>query len=51
MYTMQALKIKEKNRNVRKNLMMASKVIRNLKIYIFYRVAGPAFQSVVLFWK
>lgn len=51
MYTMQALEIKEKNRNVRKNLKRASMLVRNLKIYIFYRLAGPAFQSVVLFWK
>jgi len=51
MYNIQALKIKGKNRNVRKNFIRASKVVRNLKIYIFYRVAGPAFQAVVMFWK
>lgn len=51
MYTMQALEIKEKNRNVRKNLKRASMLVRNLKIYIFYRLAGPAFQAAVLFWK
>lgn len=51
MYTMQAQEIKEKNRNVRKNLKRASMLVRNLKIYIFYRLAGPAFQAVVLFWK
>ncbi len=51
MYTMQALEIKEKNRNVRKNLKRASMLVRNLKIYIFYRLAGPSFQAVVLFWK
>ena len=51
MYTIQALKIKGKNRNVRKNFMKASRLVRNLKIYIFYRVSGPAFQAVVLFWK
>ena len=51
MYNIDPLKIKEKNRNVRKSFIMASKVIKNLKVYIFYRVAGPAFQAVVMFWK
>lgn len=51
MYNINSLKIKEKNRNVRKSFIMTSKVFKNLKVYIFYRVAGPAFQAVAMFWK
>lgn len=51
MYIIEPMKIKGKKKNVRKGFMRASKVVRNLRMYIFYRVAGPAFQAVTLFWK
>ncbi len=51
LYTMFFDKIKYKNADVKKSFMMLWRVMKNLRLYLFYRIAGPAFQAVMAFWK
>ncbi len=37
--------------NVKKSFITLTRVMKNFRLYLFYRAGGVAFQAITLFWK